>query len=219
MLDTSGEGLHKRGYRRQSTLAPIKETLACAMLDLGRIYPDSTVQDPFCGIGTLCIEAAMKALHIAPGLHRRFAAERYAFVPAGTFQRARADALEQVVRDAPFEAVGFDIDGDAVALAAHNAKLAGVASHVRFYRADVKDFAPRAGSLVFTNPPYGERLGDAGTAAALERTLGQRLAACSVKGAYIITADADFEAHFGRKAQRRRKLYNGMIPCQVYMYY
>ena len=219
MLDTSGEGLHKRGYRRQSTLAPIKETLACAMLDLGRIYPDSTVQDPFCGSGTLCIEAAMKALHIAPGLHRRFAAERYAFVPAGTFQRARADALEQVVRDAPFEAVGFDIDGDAVALAAHNAKLAGVASHVRFYRADVKDFAPRAGSLVFTNPPYGERLGDAGTAAALERTLGQRLAACSVKGAYIITADADFEAHFGRKAQRRRKLYNGMIPCQVYMYY
>ncbi|MFQ7159473.1 MAG: THUMP domain-containing class I SAM-dependent RNA methyltransferase [Ruthenibacterium sp.] len=214
MLDTSGEGLHKRGYRRQSTLAPIKETLACAMLDLGRIYPDSTVQDPFCGSGTLCIEAAMKALHIAPGLHRRFAAERYAFVPAGTFQRARADALEQVVRDAPFEAVGFDIDGDAVALAAHNAKLAGVASHVRFYRADVKDFAPRAGSLVFTNPPYGERLGDAGTAAALERTLGQRLAACSVKGAYIITADADFEAHFGRKAQRRRKLYNGMIPCR-----
>ena len=167
MLDTSGEGLHKRGYRRQSTLAPIKETLACAMLDLGRIYPDSTVQDPFCGSGTLCIEAAMKALHIAPGLHRRFAAERYAFVPAGTFQRARADALEQVVRDAPFEAVGFDIDGDAVALAAHNAKLAGVASHVRFYRADVKDFAPRAGSLVFTNPPYGERLGNAGTAAAL----------------------------------------------------
>ena len=80
-LDTSGEGLHKRGYRRQSTLAPIKETLACAMLDLGRIYPDSTVQDPFCGSGTLCIEAAMKALHIAPGLHRRFAAERYAFVP------------------------------------------------------------------------------------------------------------------------------------------
>lgn len=219
MLDTSGEGLHKRGYRRQSTLAPIKETLACAMLDLGRIYPDSTVQDPFCGSGTLCIEAAMKALHIAPGLHRRFAAERYAFVPAGTFQRARADALEQVVRDAPFEAVGFDIDGDAVALAAHNAKLAVVASHVRFYRADVKDFAPRAGSLVFTNPPYGEHLGDAGTAAALERTLGQRLAACSVKGAYIITADSDFEAHFGRKAQRRRKLYNGMIPCQVYMYY
>lgn len=90
---------------------------------------------------------------------------------------------------------------------------------MRFYKADVKDFAPRAGSLVFTNPPYGERLGDAAGAAALERTLGQRLAACSVKGAYIITADADFEAHFGRRAQRRRKLYNGMIPCQVYMYY
>ena len=174
---------------------------------------------PFCGSGTLCIEAAMKALHIAPGLRRRFAAERYAFVPAGTFERARAAALEQVVRDAPFEAVGFDIDESAVALAAHNARLAGVDAHVRFYKADVKDFAPRAGSLVFTNPPYGERLGDAAGAAALERTLGQRLAACSVKGAYIITADADFEAHFGRRAQRRRKLYNGMIPCQVYMYY
>ena len=95
----------------------------------------------------------MKALHIAPGLHRRFAAERYAFVPAGTFQRARADALEQVVRDAPFEAVGFDIDGDAVALAAHNAKLAGVASHVRFYRADVKDFARARAALCLQTRP------------------------------------------------------------------
>ena len=164
-------------------------------------------------------EAAMKALHIAPGLHRRFAAERYAFVPAGTFQRARADALEQVVRDAPFEAVGFDIDGDAVALAAHNAKLAGVASHVRFYRADVKDFAPRAGSLVFTNPPYGERLGDAGEAAALAKTLGQVWQAHPAQGLYAITADAEFEQHFGKKAARRRKIYNGMIPCQLYMYF
>ena len=219
MLDTSGEGLHKRGYRRQSTLAPIKETLACAMLDLGRIYPDSTVQDPFCGSGTLCIEAAMKALHIAPGLHRRFAAERFAFVPAEAWRQERQKALEAARPDAAFEGFGYDIDPDAVALARANAKLAGVGDRCRFEVADVRAFRADASAAVLTNPPYGERLGDREQAAVLAAALGKVWRFAPGAGLYVITADAEFEQHFGQKAARRRKIYNGMIPCQLYMYY
>ena len=188
MLDTSGDGLHKRGYRKNATLAPIKETLAATIADVGFVRRDSTVQDPFCGSGTLVIEAAQKAL----------AASRL---------------------DAGFEGFGFDIDPSAVALANANAMLAGVGDRCRFEVADVKDFAPRPSSIILTNPPYGERLGDAAEAAALARTLGQVWQASPTAGLYAITADADFEAHFGKKAAKRRKIYNGMIPCQIYMYF
>ena len=218
-LDTSGDGLHKRGYRKNSMEAPIKETLAAAIIDLGRIYPDTLAQDPFCGSGTLMIEAAMKAMNMAPGLRRRFTAEHYAFLPAAVWKEQREKALSEIRRGVEFQGVGFDIDPAAVALAAANAKLAGVEKHCRFFTADVKDFSPAPGAMVFTNPPYGERLGDLAAAAELERMLGRRLEENPVRSAYIITADADFEQHFGKKAKRRRKLYNGMIPCQVYMYF
>ena len=218
-LDTSGDGLHKRGYRKNATLAPIKETLAAAIIDLGRIYPDTLAQDPFCGSGTLMIEAAMKAMNMAPGLRRRFTAEHYAFLPAAVWKEQREKALSEIRRGVEFQGVGFDIDPAAVALAAANAKLAGVEKHCRFFTADVKDFSPAPGAMVFTNPPYGERLGDLAAAAELERMLGRRLEENPVRSAYIITADADFEQHFGKKAKRRRKLYNGMIPCQVYLYF
>lgn len=219
MLDTSGDGLHKRGYRRNSTLAPIKETLAAAIIDLGRIYPDTCAQDPFCGSGTLMIEAAMKAMNMAPGLRRCFAAEQFAFLPADAWKRQRERALDELCRDVAFEGVGFDLDPAAVELAQANAKLAGVGARCRFAVADVADYTPDSGVMLFTNPPYGERLGDLASATRLEKTLGARLAAHPVRGAYIITADAAFETNFGRPARRRRKLYNGMIPCQVYMYF
>ena len=219
MLDTSGDGLHKRGYRRNATLAPIKETLAAAMIDLGRIYPDTRAEDPFCGSGTLIIEAALKAANIAPGLRRRFAAEQYAFIPAEAWRRQRQKALDEVRRDCTFQGVGCDVDPAAIAVAQANAKKAGVEKLCSFSVADVADFAPQPGAMVFTNPPYGERLGDLAGAARLEQTLGRRLREYPVRGAYIITADAQFEQNFGRKAKRRRKLYNGMIPCQVYMYF
>lgn len=218
-LDTSGDGLHKRGYRKNATLAPIKETLAAAIADLGRVRRDSLVQDPFCGSGTLVIEAAQKALNLAPGLRRRFAAEHYDFVPAAVWAEERQKALAASRLDAGFEGFGFDIDPNAVALANANAKLAGVGDRCRFEVADVKDFAPRPRSIILTNPPYGERLGDAAEAAALARTLGQVWQASPTAGLYAITADADFEAHFGKKAAKRRKIYNGMIPCQIYMYF
>ncbi len=219
MLDTSGDGLHKRGYRRNSTLAPIKETLAAAIIDLGRIYPDTLALDPFCGSGTLMIEAAMKAMNMAPGMRRHFIAEHYDFLPKQVWAQQREKALAEIRRGIDFQGVGFDIDPAAVSLAKANAKLAGVDKYCKFFTADVKDFAPAPGAMVFTNPPYGERLGDLAQAAELERTLGARLEENPVRGAYIITADGDFEKNFGKKAKRRRKLYNGMIPCQVYMYF
>lgn len=218
-LDTSGDGLHKRGYRKNATLAPIKETLAAAIADLGRVRRDSLVQDPFCGSGTLVIEAAQKALNLAPGLRRRFAAERFDFVPAEAWARQRQKALEEVRRDAAFDGVGYDIDPAAVALANANAKLAGVGDRCRFEVADVKDFTPAASATVLTNPPYGERLGSSAEAASLAKTLGQIWQHNPAQGLYAITADTDFEQHFGKKANRRRKIYNGMIPCQLYMYY
>ena len=219
MLDTSGDGLHKRGYRRNATLAPIKETLAAAIADLGRVRRDSLVQDPFCGSGTLVIEAAQKALNIAPGLRRRFAAEQFDFVPAAVWREQRQKALDETKLDAAFEGVGYDIDPAAVALANANAKLAGVGERCRFEVADVKDFTAAQNAIVLTNPPYGERLGDAAEAAGLARTLGQVWQRHSGQGLYAITADAEFETHFGKKAARRRKIYNGMIPCQLYMYF
>ena len=218
-LDTSGDGLHKRGYRKRATLAPIKETLAAAIADLGRVRRDSLVQDPFCGSGTLVIEAAQKALNLAPGLGRHFAAEQFAFLPAEIWAQQREKARGEARPDAAFEGVGYDIDPAAVALASANAKLAGVGDRCRFAVADIKDFTPAANATVLTNPPYGERLGDAAEAAALARTLGQVWQRHPGQGLYAITADAEFEQHFGKKAARRRKIYNGMIPCQLYMYY
>ena len=219
MLDTTGDGLHKRGYRRNAMEAPIRETLAATIADLGRVRRDSLVEDPFCGSGTLLIEAAQKAMNIAPGLKRRFAAERYSFVPASIWAEQRQKALAESKLDVGFEAFGYDIDPAAVALANANAKLAGVGDRCRFEVADVRDFRALDNATVLTNPPYGERLGDASEAASLARTLGQVWQAHPAQGLYAITADAEFEQHFGKKAARRRKIYNGMIPCQLYMYF
>lgn len=127
--------------------------------------------------------------------------------------------LKAINREAEFEGIGYDIDPQAVEIANANAKKAGVARLCRFETADVRRFSPEPGTMVFTNPPYGERLGDLAQAAELEKVLGKRLEQFPVRGAYIVTADAEFEANFGKKAKRRRKLYNGMIPCQVYMYF
>ena len=219
MLDTSGDGLHKRGYRRNATGAPIKETLAAAIADLGRVRRDTLVEDPFCGSGTMVIEAAQKAMNIAPGLRRRFCAEHYGFIPQKVWAEQREKALSEVRMDAAFEGCGWDIDPAAVELATQNAKLAGVGDRCHFEVADVADFVPDVAATVLTNPPYGERLGDLETAAKLAGVLGSRWEQNPGQGLYVITADADFERHFGKKAARRRKLYNGMIPCQVYMYY
>ncbi len=219
-IDTSGEGLHKRGYRRKSNDAPLKETLGAAMCDIARIYPDTNLYDTFCGSGTILIEAALKATNIAPGLRRSFASERFPFVDSGSFSRERTRAQDLVRHNIDFIATGFDIDPAAVELTLANAKKAGVEKYVRASVADVKNFKlPEGRSLVITNPPYGERLLDIKAAEELYRTMGAVFNKCEGKKYYVISPHDEFEKIFGRPADKRRKLYNGMIKCQLYMYF
>lgn len=220
MIDTSGAGLHKRGYRRNAAEAPLKETLAAAMAYLTRVYPDTQLYDPFCGSGTILIESAMLALGIAPGRGRSFAAEKFGCFDAKIWREERARVLAPTVANDGFMAFGSDIDPATVSLTLENAKKAGVESVVRAKTADIADFAlPQGRACVITNPPYGERLLSPEAAAALVRTMGRRMPQEAGKRYTIISPDEAFEQHFGRPADKRRKLYNGMIRCQLYMYF
>ena len=220
MIDTSGNGLHKRGYRKISNDAPLKETLAAAMCDTARIFPDTKLYDPFCGSGTILIEAALMAQKQAPGLRRFFAAERFSFIDEKVWRNERTRAQDLILHNIDFRAVGYDIDPEAVRLTNENAEKAGVAKYVRAELGDIKDFKlPEGRSLVITNPPYGERLLDIKQAEALYKTMGEVFAREQGKKYFVISPDDDFEKIFGRTADKRRKLYNGMIKCQLYMYF
>lgn len=220
MIDTSGDGLHKRGYRRNANAAPLKETLAAAMCDLARIYPDTVMFDPFCGSGTLLIEAALMATKTAPGLYRPFAAERFSFIPQGVWGNERARAKDLILRDVDFTAQGFDIDPSAVELTLGNAKKAGVERYVKASVSDISKFeVPEVRCLTVTNPPYGERILDVKEAEGLYRTMGERFERGSGRKYYIISPHDEFESIFGAAADKRRKLYNGMIKCQLFMYF
>ncbi len=218
-LDTSGVGLHKRGYRRNSNAAPIKETLAAGIVDLARVRPDSIVCDPFCGSGTLLIEAAMKALRIPVGINRRFAAEKWASIPSSVWQEERKRAIDGVDRSAEFRAIGFDIDDAAVALTLDNAHKAGIKSRIRVEQADISKFVQPEDSIVICNPPYGERLLELREAEDIYRRMGRVLGKGGSRQSYIISPHEQFEQFFGESAKKRRKLYNGMIKCQLYMYF
>ncbi|MCQ2491127.1 MAG: class I SAM-dependent RNA methyltransferase [Ruminococcus sp.] len=218
-LDTSGVGLHKRGYRRNSNAAPIKETLAAGIIDLARVRPDSIVCDPFCGSGTLLIEAAMKALKIPVGINRRFAAEKWGSVPSSVWQEERKRAIEGVDRSAEFRAFGADIDDAAVALTLDNAHKAGIKSRIHIEQADISKFVQPEDSTVICNPPYGERLLELREAEDIYRQMGKVLGKGGSRQSYIISPHEDFEQFFGERAKKRRKLYNGMIKCQLYMYF
>ena len=220
LIDTSGDGLHKRGYRRKSNDAPIKETLAAAMCDLARIYPDTMFFDPFCGSGTLLIESAMMAAKIAPGLRRFFAAERYGFISENVWREERMRAQDNILHNIDFLANGFDIDKNSVELTLANAKKAGVENYVKAEVKDVKDFkTPDERLVVITNPPYGERLLDIKSAESLYTTMGECFELKQGKKYFVISPHDDFEKFFGKTADKRRKLYNGMIKCQLYMYF
>lgn len=220
MLDTSGEGLHKRGYRRNSNDAPIKETLAAAMCDTARIYPDTSLFDPFCGSGTILIEAAMHAAHIAPGLNRFFAAENFSFIPDSVWREERMAAMDAIRHGIDFEAHGFDIDPACVELTMANAKKIGVEKYIKAAVRDIKDFSlPEGRTLTITNPPYGERLLDIQAAEEIYKTMGRVFEKKDGKKYYIISPHDEFERLFGRDADKRRKLYNGMLKCQLFMYF
>ncbi len=220
MIDTSGDGLHKRGYRKNANAAPLKETLGAAMCDLARIFSDTQFYDPFCGSGTLLIEAALMATKTAPGLYRHFAAENYAAIPSSVWQQERARARDLIMRDVPFHAYGFDLDAEAVELTRKNAKRAGVERYITVNTADISQFCPPDDRcLLITNPPYGERLLDVHAAEELYRVMGQRFISGRGQKYFIISPHDEFEKYFGRQADKRRKLYNGMIKCQLFMYF
>jgi len=218
-LDTSGEGLHKRGYRKNSNAAPIKETLAAGILDIARVKHYTQLYDPMCGSGTFLVEAFLRATNTAPGLRRNFAAEKWAGFTAQAWQNARGEAIEKINRSVEFRAFGSDIDENAVKLALENSKKASGGSLVSVSHADVKDFALPEKGVVICNPPYGERLSDIKTAEELYKTMGKVLVPKENVSYYIISPHENFEELFGRKAIKKRKLYNGMIKCNLYQYF
>lgn len=217
-IDTSGEGLHKRGYRKNSGEAPLKETLAAAMVKIARFYSDRAFCDPMCGSGTILIEAAMLGLDIAPGINRSFAAESFHLAP-GSFDRAREEARARIKHD-EIDVFGCDIDKSAIELTLQNAKLAGVGGSVRAAVQDIRAFAPtKDHGTIVTNPPYGERLLEIEQAEALYAEMGKVFLPLKGWRFYIISPSDKFEAIFGRRADKRRKLYNGMIKCEYFQYF
>lgn len=218
-LDTSGEGLHKRGYRENSNPAPIKETLAAAMVKLSRFRGNTAFYDPLCGSGTILIEAAMAAMRMAPGMNRRFAAEKWGSVPEETWREARQEALSKIEKKVEI-VHGFDIDPQAVELTLENARKAGVKDAVTAARQDIRQFAPaeERGTIV-CNPPYGERMLEIKEAEELYREMGKVFLKLPGWHFYVISASEQFEQLFGKRSDKKRKLYNGMIKCELYQYF
>lgn len=219
MIDTSGVALHKRGYRKEANAAPIRETLACAIAATSRPRENVLFWDPMCGSGTIAIEAAMLMKNIAPGKNRRFAAEDFPFIKRSIWQDAREEAIEGE-EDNDFRVYASDIDPDCVALTEKNAKKAGVSSAIKVFRMDARKIsAPGRRATIVTNPPYGERMGSERQVEALYREIGEHFRSLSPWQVYIITSHPAFERFYGKKADKVRKLYNGMLPCYLYQYF
>lgn len=219
-LDTSGESLHKRGYRKLTAKAPIAENLAAALLMLTPWRGDRILVDPFCGSGTIPIEAAMMAAHIAPGKNRRFTAQDWTHVfPGGFWEKAIEEALSVETPDVETQIQGYDIDEEMVSIARANARMAGVDHLIHFQQRDVSRLShAKKYGFILTNPPYGERISEKEELAALYRTLGERYQALDAWSMYVITAYEQAETAIGRKADKNRKLYNGMIKTYFYQY-
>ena len=219
MLDTSGAGLHKRGYRAQGVIAPLRETLAAAMVLLSRYRGRDPLCDPFCGSGTIPIEAALIARNRAPGLNRYFSAQKWGWLDKRLWMEAADQAMDQEF-DGDYEIWGGDLDPAAVELARHNAQLAEVDDIVSFEAADARTF--HWGGLygrVVTNPPYGERIMERREAEELYRAFGRAWSKFPEGWKlFLLSSHTEFERTFGRQADKKRKLYNGMLKCDLFMY-
>ena len=219
MLDTTGPGLHKRGYRAVGVTAPLRETLAAAMVLLSKYRGRDPFCDPFCGSGTIAIEAALIAKNRAPGLDRSFSAQKWGFLPSGAWMDAADEAMDREF-DGSYDIWGGDIDPKAVSIARSNAEKAGVEDLVRFEVADALRFRREApyGRLV-TNPPYGERILEKREAEELYREFGRAFRSLPDGWTLsLLSSHTEFERTFGRTADKRRKLYNGMIKCDLFLY-
>lgn len=219
-LDTTGESLHKRGYRTLTSKAPITETLAAALIMLTPWKSDRILVDPFCGSGTFPIEAAMIAANMAPGMNREFLSEDWKhLIPRKCWYDAMDEANDLVDLSVQTDIQGYDIDGDIVRAARANAKAAGVDELIHFQQRSVSDLShPKKYGFLITNPPYGERIEDKKNLPELYKTIGERFAELDSWSAYIITAYEDTERYFGRKADKNRKIYNGMMKTYFYQF-
>ncbi len=219
-IDTSGVSLHKRGYRQLSSKAPITETLAAALILLTPWKKDRILVDPFCGCGTFPIEAAMIAANIAPGMNRSFLAEEWDnLIPKKAWYDAIDEANEMIDDDIEVDIQGYDIDGEVLRAARENAKEAGVDHLIHFQERAVKDLRhPKKYGFIITNPPYGERLEDKATLPGIYSQFGESFKLLDSWSAYMITSYEDTERYFGRKADKNRKIYNGMLRTYFYQF-
>ena len=220
MIDTSGVALHKRGYRPVSGEAPLRETLAAAIAATTRPREDVLLWDPFCGSGTIAIEAAMMMTNQAPGLDRRFAAESFGQIPRQIWKDERTRAMSEIRFESDFEVWASDIDPAVLQTAKENAERAGVEDRIRFFQADATTIEKpdRRGTIV-CNPPYGERLMTPREVETLYRKMGKIFSAFQPWQIYVLTSAENFQTLYGQRADKVRKLYNGMIPCYLYQYF
>lgn len=218
-IDTSGTALHKRGYRERANKAPIRETLAAAIMELVPWRPGRILVDPMCGSGTILIEAAMKAINMAPGLNREFISETWRTIDKKIWWDVRREAYAAMNEDIEFKIYGYDIDEEALEIARENAEIAGVSDYIEFNPGDATEFTSHEEyGFIVTNPPYGERLEDTDTVKMLYKQLGYTFRKLKNWSYYLITSYEDFENEFGGEASRRRKLYNGMLKSNLYQY-
>jgi len=219
-LDTTGESLHKRGYRKLTAKAPIAENLAAGLIMLTPWHADRILIDPFCGSGTIPIEAAMMAANIAPGMNRSFLAESWKnTIPKSLWYDSVTEAQDLIIKDVDTDIQGFDLDDEMVKISRENAKLAGVEKMIHFQRRDVAQLShPKKYGFIITNPPYGERISDKNELPALYGTIGKRYAALDSWSMYLITSYEKAEDDIGRKADKNRKIYNGMMKTYFYQF-
>ena len=218
-LDTTGESLHKRGYRKLVSHAPLAENLAAGLIMLTPWKADRILVDPFCGSGTIPIEAALMAANIAPGMNRQFTAEDWGFLPRKSWYEAVDEANDMIDMSVETDIQGYDIDDDMVKAARENAACAGVERLIHFQRRPVAQLShPKKYGFIITNPPYGERIGDKDEIGKIYQELAQRYAALDSWSAFIITAAEDTERYMGRKADKNRKIYNGMMKTYFYRF-
>ncbi|WP_029231974.1 THUMP domain-containing class I SAM-dependent RNA methyltransferase [Butyrivibrio sp. VCB2006] len=219
-LDTTGDSLHKRGYRKLESKAPIAENLAAALIMLTPWHADRILVDPFCGSGTIPIEAAMMAANIAPGMNRHFTAESWThIITPQNWQDVRDEARDEIDTGVETDIQGYDLDPEMVEIARINAKKAGVENMIHFQARDIADLSHRKKyGFIITNPPYGERIGEQGELPALYKTIGARYKELDAWSMYLITGFDQAEKYIGKKADKNRKIYNGMIKTYFYQF-
>ncbi|MDQ0244181.1 putative N6-adenine-specific DNA methylase [Bacillus fengqiuensis] len=219
-IDTSGAGLHKRGYRAGQGEAPIKETLAAALVMLTNWHPDRPFVDPFCGSGTIPIEAALIGQNIAPGFNREFISEAWPWMSAGIWDKARDEAESLANYDQELDIAGHDIDHRMVKIAQENAFEAGLGDLIRFKQMQVRDFTTdKQYGVIVGNPPYGERLSDRPSVEKMYQEMGQAFATLDTWSIYMLTSHKGFEQVYGKQATKKRKLFNGFIETDYYQYW